>query len=45
MLLRKTIDVYSENRMKPFNAVCEQNVTVVNIEVSVAYSYHCDLDG
>jgi hypothetical protein len=40
MLFREMITVYSKNHMKPINALCGQNVELMNIKASDIYSYH-----
>jgi hypothetical protein len=40
MLFREIITVYSENHMKPINALCVKNAELLNVQVGDTYSYH-----
>jgi hypothetical protein len=45
MLFKEIIAVYSENHMKPINALCVQNAELFIVEVDGTYSYHWALKG
>jgi hypothetical protein len=40
MVFKKIISVYSEQRMKRINTLCEQNADLLIVEVSGTYSCH-----